>query len=151
MILLSKDRENARSFHIRFNTIIWENPTVFSKMLNLLFLAMLAVWLWKYQSVGQSIGQSTTLVQTEISQLWWIAKKCINSTLIVPRRWILMTLVILWFFLMCHHEVDICSFEWSFSTTAEWIAMKFDILILVSLRINCNNLADPLTLVDSAN
>ncbi len=101
------------------------------------FLAMLAARHYRWQS--QSIGWSTTLVQTEISKQ--LLGRLLNfmQTFVVPWRWILMSLVILWLFFSCHREIHICGFEWNSSTSIGWIAMKFHTNIHVSLRMNYNN------------
>ncbi len=54
----------------------------------------------------------------------------------------LITLVIPWLFLHCHHEVDICGFKWNVWKTVGWIAMKYGTHIMPPSRIICNNVGD---------
>ncbi len=48
-------------------------------------------------------------------------------------------------FLWHPSQADICSFEWNFSTTIEWIVMTFSTDIHVPLVGKCNNCGDPLS------
>ncbi len=59
------------------------------------------------------------------------------------RWWTLMTLEIPRIFLLSHHGVHICGFEWNVSTNIGWIAIKSDTDI--PLRMNYNDFGDPLT------
>lgn len=83
--------------------------------------------------------QSTILVQTEIAWLLDGFSRNFAMTFMVPRGWILQTLVILWLFLYHHNEVDIFCFEWNVSVTIEWSTITFGLEIHVHLRVNCNN------------
>ncbi len=78
------------------------------RALTSLFLAVLAAWLCGWQC------QSTTLFQTKISHQPFDGFP-LNyvQTFVIPRGWILLTLVILWFSIERHHEVEILNFGWN--------------------------------------
>lgn len=47
------------------------------------------------------------------------------QTFMISNGYVLLTVMIFWHFLQCHHEVGICLFKWNISTTMRWIAMMF--------------------------
>ncbi len=77
-----------------------------------------------FLAVAKSVSWS---VQTEISQ-----HLLDGLTFIVSQ-----TFVIPWLFMLHHHEIDICSFERSISTTIGWISMKL-LQIFIPLKMYCN-------------
>lgn len=78
----------------------------------------------------------------------WISSQLLDALswkfgqiFIVPRRWILTTLVVPWEFLLCHYEVEICGFV--IVDELPWNCIKD---IHLSIEMNWNPFADDLTL-----
>ncbi len=90
------------NLHLTVHLLAVLELLIISHSLQQLPLAVWLLWCWL-------VGQSTTLVQTEISrQLFDGLAQNLVQTFLVPRWWILMNLVIPWLF-YCHHEIEVLS------------------------------------------
>lgn len=70
--------------------------------------------------------------------MWWIIMKLWSWSPEDELCFLSMT----WPFLCCHHEADICGFEWNITTTTRWIVIKFGSDSHVCLRMNSDNFDD---------
>ncbi len=80
-----------------------------------------------------------------LNSYWMYCHAAFIRTILVPRGWILFTLVIPWLFIKHRHDVDIFVTKWNGSITFRWIAMKFATDIHGPQRLNSIRLGDPLT------
>lgn len=77
----------------------------------------------RYGNFSLFVGHATTFVWNISTATGWMPWIVIQICM-VPRGWILLTLVVAWL-PQCHLEVDICSSEWNNSTAVELITMQF--------------------------
>lgn len=80
------------------------------------------------------------------SERWNRLQRYCVQTFVLPRGWILMTLLIPWLSLQRHYSVfSICCFEWNVWTNIGCIVIKCETNIHVHHRINCSKFSDLLT------
>ncbi len=104
------------------------------EIINLCFCHASSMAVWMVLSVGPPLWSRLKYLnnyQMDCHEIWF------PETSMVPRGWILLTLMILLLFLESHDEVHICGFEWNISTIIGW--MKFGSDIHVPWRINYQN------------
>lgn len=102
-------------------------------------------WASNYTSSATSRSNFSLFLWNISKSTQWIGTNVVQIFM-VPRWYILLTLVILWLFLYRHQRVDVLVFYENILTTVRQIAVKMGSVIHGSQRMNCNNF-DPLTII----